>query len=1188
MPGKMKTPAPIDRPLSRAYLRGFTGWSTAYPPGQSEPTSLRVMENMFVDRNGALSIRPGLRYLSYKTAPDMDALQTQVPGVAFDLPIIGAQEPFYTNDGNKALLFACREADGTVSFRVILFSQDVAIVHTLTDPLVGFSIPQGEPAIRFPAATTHVEYLQIDNKIIALANVDEASEPIRLFFVGAEKVVRKIGNVSQPLWEDTHKLSVVHPNDTWIKDQVTHNRYNRLINPSFEAGGAFWARSPNSTWESPTNVGTTISGPTKGKLQSLPTRTNMATSPLHNVASTGTAGWHSSADYGEPKLSKDTTWLKVYDSKGKGTFLAYGAKMTYGVKAGQKYVVAVDFELGTHVDAVVWVSFYNVNGSLIGSRRKMTLPSKNGRFVSDGILAPTGTISMRISMGGTNEKTTSTFVKFKNLMVVKDGESTAMFSGSTAWTTGHEYYWVGDDNASASVDHPPVDISLTSNRSPVHAGAALTGSIYMWTAVLKNYTLHLRTYNKDAEKVQDLTVDGATNAGTAWVRASKGTATTTVAEVTADIQLVFKQVPRGHTVYVDAAMIEDGTATVGAYFDGSTPDTALVVNNWATTAHKSASVQTITTAVPIIPGPETPTAKTLIASGGAINNPYKIGFFYTFENEVGESAASKITEVRVSRPWSNWVWETANEFGEPSGTATPTAELCADQLVVWMPAGVFDQAVSEGALKWNLYAFAWSDQDPVPVVAQLIISRDLYADDTSSLLDARAIAHTDKGWIQVTPARRIGINDTVLPTRANRKNYSDAPQSRNGLVVGDRVILVDDLRERATIRWSSNRPGEYHNFTANRGGGAKTLTSGNLNVPVAVALWQNPQSVDTISILCQSADGVSTSYYMTPANVNAQSGSVAVMGFEETTSTPGTVAPYGVEVLNNALWRPTDRSLLKSTAQNYNISHKTVSDKIANGWWQLNAKQWIMSAQLDNRLYYLVHNRQGAMLEPNCKGNEIWVYDITGGEEGHWARLLIQGSALRVFSIGDREYLGITRPGGVFYLDPDAVRDDYVDTNQNILQRPIPWRFETTTQGANRAHDAWAHLQMIQITLGNFQGRMKYGIRGQDVHSQMIDMSKIVADLKPTPTDGSTWDIDDILQIRRDLKEWVLYGSSLDGEMSAGHLGYVQYRYTPTSVNVGYEYGSVETFDYGSNVAIGANIYADNGIPIPVMDYSRP
>ena len=43
MASKAQTPPPIDKPLARAYLRKFTGWSTAYPPGTSDPTSLRVM-----------------------------------------------------------------------------------------------------------------------------------------------------------------------------------------------------------------------------------------------------------------------------------------------------------------------------------------------------------------------------------------------------------------------------------------------------------------------------------------------------------------------------------------------------------------------------------------------------------------------------------------------------------------------------------------------------------------------------------------------------------------------------------------------------------------------------------------------------------------------------------------------------------------------------------------------------------------------------------------------------------------------------------------------------------------------------------------------------------------------------------------------------------------------------------------
>ena len=66
---KKGLPAPIDRPLSRAYLREFSGWSTAHPPGLSEPTSLRTMENMQVNRDGSLRVRPGLRYLSYAVAP---------------------------------------------------------------------------------------------------------------------------------------------------------------------------------------------------------------------------------------------------------------------------------------------------------------------------------------------------------------------------------------------------------------------------------------------------------------------------------------------------------------------------------------------------------------------------------------------------------------------------------------------------------------------------------------------------------------------------------------------------------------------------------------------------------------------------------------------------------------------------------------------------------------------------------------------------------------------------------------------------------------------------------------------------------------------------------------------------------------------------------------------------------------
>ena len=97
MPPKKKVAAPIDRPLSRAYLREFTGWSTAFAPGLSEPTSLRQMENVLINRDGSLRVRPGLRYLSYETYPGEG-----VASVGFELPIVGSHEAFYLNTGEKA------------------------------------------------------------------------------------------------------------------------------------------------------------------------------------------------------------------------------------------------------------------------------------------------------------------------------------------------------------------------------------------------------------------------------------------------------------------------------------------------------------------------------------------------------------------------------------------------------------------------------------------------------------------------------------------------------------------------------------------------------------------------------------------------------------------------------------------------------------------------------------------------------------------------------------------------------------------------------------------------------------------------------------------------------------------------------------------------------------------------------
>jgi len=253
-------------------------------------------------------------------------------------------------------------------------------------------------------------------------------------------------------------------------------------------------------------------------------------------------------------------------------------------------------------------------------------------------------------------------------------------------------------------------------------------------------------------------------------------------------------------------------------------------------------------------------------------------------------------------------------------------------------------------------------------------------------------------------------------------------------------------------------------------------------------------------------------------------------------------------------------------------------------WQRLWSKNWIMSAQLDNRLYYLVHNPLGETLEPGCKGNEIWVYDISGGESGHWSRFLIQGNALRVFNVGPSEVLGVTRPDGLYYLDVTSRVDDYVADELDVLQRPIPWRFETNTQGANRAHDAWAHVQQLGIQLGNFLGTMRYGMRGYDLNGFQLTFEKEFTAVGVDENDGYTWDVEDVLLVRRDMKEWFLFGSSVDGAEGHGSVGFAQYRYTPVSVNVGYEFGSVETFEYGAN----PEGYSLNGIPLTYMDYTRP
>ena len=1173
---KKQTPPPIDRPLSRAYLRNFTGWSTAYPPGLSDPTSCRQMENMMVTRDRGLSVRPGMRYMSYLDTPDVDPLNNAVPGVAFDRPLVGSLEPFYLTDNSKAMLFAVREVDETVGFRVLVTGRPEKTVFRLTDAEIGFFIPQGEATLNFPATTKHVTYLQIDNKIFALS---DAGESLRLFMVGAEKVAKRLNSITKPEWSDADKLTIVHPNSNWVLKLAYSVRRNELLNPSFEAGFTHWSKGSTTFWTVSRTNGRTAD---RNALEvwTAPLRTNYAMSPLHNVSATGTEGWHSGK--GEPDLSKDGDWMKVFDKKGKDVFLAHSAKLA-GIEEGKRYKLAFNFELSSDAVVRARIQFYRNNGSEIGDPIKFFPDQKSGRWESPAVEAPSNAVSARIFLGADSTDKKASWAKFKHVMFCRANEDTAFFSGAS-----EDCIWYGDANASSSLYWPPQDITIVGTRVNVTPAAAITGSMYVKSLTGGAKTVELDCFVYDRNRSQVATNRGTVTSSNSWQRVSISNAAN-AAIVASAIQITIRGVGKDDRIALDDGMIE-ATAALKDYFDGSSTNTVNTVHSWEkpNQPHLCPSIYTYTIDPTAIPTTNSPAAANSLISSDSTKNVYKMGFFYAFENEIGESAPSKIVEVRTMRPQSNWYWKspTADQSNQPDGAATDVADLCADQLVAYVPKKVYDEALAAGAVRWNLYTFSWSDQDPVPVTAEFAGSRELYPDQVARLKN-QAMPHEKGGWINITPSRRFTTVSQPLPTANNRVNYSEPPKARNGIVAGDRVVVVGDTNELASIKWTTNTPGSYIEFTAHKGGGKKTLSSGNLHIPGAVVLWQNPQSVDTLTILCLGSDGTSTCYYMAPADITGQSSATQVMGFEETTNTPGSMSPYGALVHNNALFRPLDRALLKSTAQNYNINHKTMTDDIANAWVELQNKHWIMSAVHDNRLYFLVDNPRGEPVEDGCLGNEIWVYDMAGGEKGTWSRFLIHASTLRIIDYGARVYMGVVRPDGLYYLDPEARQDDYVLEDGTVGQRPIPWFFEMNTQGANKAHDAWAHLQQIVLTLGDFIGTMEYGIRAKTINGTPINMVKRFADFSGSEIDGLSWEMQDSLLIRRDLMQWFFYARSVEGLPSSGQFNTVQYRYTPVSVNVAYEQGSVETFEYARNVESGNDAQYRNGIPEPVQDFGR-
>lgn len=1152
MAPRKSTPPPIDRPLSKAFLRQFKGWSNEFPPGQSEPSSLRVMENVLVDRNGALSVRPGIRHLSYDQSPDIDPTLADSPGVASSHPPIGSMEPFYLGDGTSAMLYAVREDDGRVGFRALRMSESRRTVWEL--PELGFT-GYDLSAIPFTKGTSYVEYAQIDNVIIALS---DNGEPARHFTVGDTLSVSIPQEISVPAWVDTDKPTITHPSAAWIMwESPNLVRTNLLHDPRLILGTEVWTPGPLTEVEQKNGGGFII--------RSLPSRTNLVNSPLHDVPAFGTEGWF---PLGSNSIVEAHGSVLRCRAVGAGVVRVRSSKILDGIVPRSRYRLALDIGPFDVAPAIVYIEFLSISGAPVGVPPEFPFPAAPGRWELPSVRAPEGAVAARIGVAGMAVPGGSFTIS--NVVFCRDGESTDMFHvGSPGMS---DVYWSGAANRSATIWHPPVEASLTSRRAQVVPGLPYGSAISAKGATQMRMALHVFS-GKDGY----LATTGPT---VATLTSSFQAVANNALALGADrrfmrMQLNFPALGRGGTVELEKAILEQA-ASAGTWFDGSVRSgRSGLAHRWQGAPHRSGSLLLGYASDRPEFSAQAPTANTLISSD-ASKNVHKLAFLYTFENEVGESAPSMLAEIRTQRGWFQWKWQMPLSDGNPGTTQAPRPSLSADQLVVHIPAAVFDVAVQQGATRWNLYGMSWSDQDAVPVTLEKVHTQKLYPDPR-----VETDEHRNSSWVQVTPQRTIGLEYMPLPQEDMLQNSSHPLRHLAGVAEADRLIMVGNPRDPSTIVWSSSTPGRFTTFTPSAGGGEKTLSSGNLHLPIAAVLWQNPQSVDTLTVLCTSQTERSITYYMTPAVVQSQQGNTPVMGFEQTTNTPGSESPYAVEVLNNALYRPLDTSLLKSTASNYNISHRPMTDQIATAWTQLLNKYLIVSEQLDNRLYYLVHNSRGAPLQDGCSGNEIWVLDIAA-EQGHWSRFLIQASSITTIRIGGTSYIAVLHPEGVSSLDPGYRADDRPGAGLSVLQLPIPWRVETNLLGANRAHDAWAHVRQSVLTLGSFEGHVKWGMKGYTTHGEHLDISK-TSELKAPIRQVSTWNVDDPLIVRRDMKEWYFYAESVPGKFGTGSIQIVQFRYTPVSVNVGGEFGSVETFEYGSPVPG----HTENGVPQPFSDAMR-
>nr|WP_308012792.1 carbohydrate binding domain-containing protein [Nocardioides nematodiphilus] len=142
----------------------------------------------------------------------------------------------------------------------------------------------------------------------------------------------------------------------------------------------------------------------------------------------------------------------------------------------------------------------------------------------------------------------------------------------------------------------------------VTAGEVYTVSAYVRAStVARECRVSLGAYNSSGTWIGYLTPntawDGVANTTTtSWTRLSR-TFTIPAGAATVEVDIVWPNCGASETHNVDAVLLEK-SATLGAYFDGSTPNAGTTTYAWTGTAHASASTETMAGVTPVAATPE--------------------------------------------------------------------------------------------------------------------------------------------------------------------------------------------------------------------------------------------------------------------------------------------------------------------------------------------------------------------------------------------------------------------------------------------------------------------------------------------------------------------------------------------------------------------------------------------------------